>query len=746
MFVVGKVCCGPGDALHNQKDTVNYTPRLERAPAGARFMQARRPFQPSLSCRTMPGSTPLPSPPAPSSPRLDPSKTTVAEALLELQDQYVQDQQVKIKIGSWNVAAVNGAEKELKNWFVREDELTKYLESLKLSNESEPKESSTTGSNTESKPGQPSEPKTAPGSEEIGVYVLGLQEVVDISSPALLLNPYVDPLPAQRWRSSLEEALPLGYQPVAEIQLVGMLIFIYASPKIASIISNVSTTSVPTGGMGWTGNKGAVLTRIVLGGATRLLIVNAHLTAGNEKGNLERRNWDFSQICTRTKFTAVDDGVHNIEGATEVIGDEDIAFWFGDLNYRLDGIPGADVRRLLMIHTGEQYKDLPKDEEALAYGDSFLDDSSNSNTSEPPESAITLVDTEASAPKDSEEKPDTKEHAEKLDPKKDQASAGQTSDPAAVQATISSLLPHDQLHAQIKQGKAFHDGWQEDPVTFLPTYKYDIGTIGAFDSSEKMRSPSWCDRILYRTKETKEAAERLLEEAKARSSESDDLPSDVLFDYDPNLDGDEADSIAEDAKATEIKVYNYVSHQNITSSDHKPLEATFTVTFKAEDPAKKDLMYWELARQLDNAENDNQPRVTIVSNPIGLTGNRTLDFGVVGPEHPPVRTDITVANTGTAPAVVHLLYGGEKEAPDWLKTVFNDEGRKLEVGDVATIALAIGVPFKNYKPDMEGAINEELEHILVIRVDEGADYFVELKGTWNISLEEAIKGQRIGDE
>ena len=38
-------------------------------------------------------------------------------------------------------------------------------------------------------------------------------------------------------------------------------------------------------------------------------------------------------------------------------------------------------------------------------------------------------------------------------------------------------------------GVAFH-GYQEGPLLFRPTYKYDVGTDN-YDSSEKMRIPAW---------------------------------------------------------------------------------------------------------------------------------------------------------------------------------------------------------------------------------------------------------------
>lgn len=40
-------------------------------------------------------------------------------------------------------------------------------------------------------------------------------------------------------------------------------------------------------------------------------------------------------------------------------------------------------------------------------------------------------------------------------------------------------------------------GFEEGPITFKPTYKYDPGTQ-MFDTSQKQRTPSYTDRILYK--------------------------------------------------------------------------------------------------------------------------------------------------------------------------------------------------------------------------------------------------------
>ena len=38
--------------------------------------------------------------------------------------------------------------------------------------------------------------------------------------------------------------------------------------------------------------------------------------------------------------------------------------------------------------------------------------------------------------------------------------------------------------------------FDEPPITFAPTYKYNRGST-EYDSSEKKRIPAWCDRVLY---------------------------------------------------------------------------------------------------------------------------------------------------------------------------------------------------------------------------------------------------------
>jgi len=70
---------------------------------------------------------------------------------------------------------------------------------------------------------------------------------------------------------------------------------------------------------------------------------------------------------------------------------------------------------------------------------------------------------------------------------------------SAVKArNFNKLLDRDQLLVSKRRNPWFKlRSFQELPITFAPTYKYDVNTDN-YDTSEKKRAPAWCDRILYR--------------------------------------------------------------------------------------------------------------------------------------------------------------------------------------------------------------------------------------------------------
>lgn len=67
------------------------------------------------------------------------------------------------------------------------------------------------------------------------------------------------------------------------------------------------------------------------------------------------------------------------------------------------------------------------------------------------------------------------------------------------QNTFKSLLVHDQLSKEMKTNIRLRS-FMEGPITFPPTYKYDLHST-EYDTSEKRRIPAWCDRVLWRARD-----------------------------------------------------------------------------------------------------------------------------------------------------------------------------------------------------------------------------------------------------
>jgi inositol polyphosphate 5-phosphatase INPP5B/F len=696
--------------------------------------------------------------------------------------EYIRKKTIKVKVGTWNVAALSGTELDIGAWFVHGKGVKGLDENLSGLSTKELAGTGPVEENIEAVLDQElrvtKKESTVPkndvlavaAGEDIGLYVLGLQEIVDINSASEALRPFSDPSPGKKWKAALAEALPRGYQLVAEQQMFGLFLLIYASPEVAASVSSVSSTSVGTGLMGYMRNKGAVCTRLVLGETTRFVFINCHLAAGSDKAALDRRNWDVGQILSRIRFDPIVDSAEVVEQYGDAIGDEDFAFWFGDLNYRLDDIPPEDVRRLLLLHTRNEYdlnnKSKRKIDSELGY---ISADQSSSSID---------VDKASQRSNQSNHSSDDEVDGLPLDP---------ASDPASLHTTLRSLLAHDQLHGQQKRHKVFHEGWREGDIDFLPTYKYDVGSVGMFDSGDKKRGPSWCDRILYRTQQDRIEAERKgKEEDEARKKDAEmkqrglDMPDDdVLFESDPGTPGfpgtpgyapgdyydEEEDGAAESelepgrAVSDElISIDHYGSHQRVLSSDHKPLDAVFSVTYEAVVPELKAKVHQEVARELDKQENEGRPGVTVVVDnqpesfrdkadaSADLSENNGISFGQVR-YGVPKSAGLTVANTGGVLAtflfVDRPIGDGHKTGitPPWLH--LEVEGKSdnansnanalqeytLSPGETKYVHVSVEVPdFKLVRK-----LNEEiflLNDVLVLRVKDGRDHFIPISGSW----------------
>ncbi|CUS10085.1 unnamed protein product [Tuber aestivum] len=648
----------------------------------------------------------LPSPSA--YPHQQDIHTYLSAQILSRRNEYLRQKKIRIKVASWNVAACDGAERDLEEWFL---DHRKDFES----------EGDGDGNG-------------------VGIYVLALQEVVDVTVSENFMK-YMDPRISLKWEAHAQAALPAGYICRASKQLIGLLLMVFVSPDLSPLVTSVSAAVVGTGvgvrATGFMGNKGGVGVRLVIGETLRLVLVDCHLAAFTD--NTERRNWDAGEISERMSFDPVEHsfvGFDKGEGGdpgndsgntVEGIGDADILLWCGDLNYRIE-LQNEDIRSLLSSYMP---KDLPP------------------THADGPSTSASPMD---QVPREFEEPP--------LPPPPSEIH------PEAVptlEGTIGSLLSHDQLYKQQKEAKAFV-GFREGKIKFLPSYKYDIGTVGRWDSSVKARAPSWCDRILWKVKgaEAQEARR-----GRARSRGMSILKDEVLFETEDSDEEDivvsRADSVVPhvssvpEAKAPTsvfrfpsgeigLRQLYYTSCQNVTSSDHKPVVSMFEIWFPSVVPEMKAKVHAEVTREVDKMENERRPVVTIV---VDQVDGEEYEEGVVGfgevRYNQIKRRSVTLANTGTAGAKIKFVgrpspdgeEGKEVIAKGWLNVQFyggeaeikGEGGMELQPGEVCNVVLTVSV----HKPEHVRSLNEGKETIadvLVLRIVEGRDVFVPIEGEW----------------
>ncbi|KAF8860353.1 putative PI phosphatase group protein-like protein [Acephala macrosclerotiorum] len=137
---------------------------------------------------------------------------------------------------------------------------------------------------------------------------------------------------------------------------------------------------------------------------------------------------------------------------------------------------------------------------------------------------------------------------------------------------LSKLLERDQLLASKRKNPWFKlRSFVEMPITFAPTYKYDVGTDN-YDTSEKKRSPAWCDRVMYRGRDK-----------------------------------------------DRVKQLDYQRHE-VRVSDHRPVTGTFEMVIKTVSP-KRRAMKWDECqkRMLERKERlANEASLNYLTNILGF--------------------------------------------------------------------------------------------------------------------------------
>ncbi|KAF3348397.1 Putative aconitate hydratase 2 [Verticillium dahliae VDG2] len=140
---------------------------------------------------------------------------------------------------------------------------------------------------------------------------------------------------------------------------------------------------------------------------------------------------------------------------------------------------------------------------------------------------------------------------------------------AVKQNNLAKLLERDQLLVARRRNPGFRlRAFEELPIKFAPTYKYDVGTDD-YDTSEKRRSPAWCDRLLYRGR-------------------------------------------------GRIKQLDYVRHE-VRVSDHRPVTGRFRFTVKRIDPRDRAVAWMDCQVRFEDlrAREENNEKMAYLMHVIG---------------------------------------------------------------------------------------------------------------------------------
>eukprot|EP01133_Synstelium_polycarpum_P017956 gene17956-21428_t len=157
------------------------------------------------------------------------------------------------------------------------------------------------------------------------LYVLGIQEVVELTAQQIIATDSQIKHWEERIRSSLQTIHPsVRYVQLQSNQLVGLLMCIYVREDNVHLFRDVQSQVIKVGLQGLAGNKGGIGVRLLFCD-TSFTFVTAHFAAGH--GNVDDRISDYHDINNQARFGRANQ--HSID-------DSDYSMWFGDFNFRID--------------------------------------------------------------------------------------------------------------------------------------------------------------------------------------------------------------------------------------------------------------------------------------------------------------------------------------------------------------------------------------------------------------------------
>lgn len=392
-------------------------------------------------------------------------------------------------------------------------------------------------------------------SSDKSLIVVGLQEV-EMGSTSVALAAAKETLAsraqekgnanAQFWLSAILSALgSKSWYSVSLRQLSGMLILVFARKDLEPELGGVCTSSVACGILGVGGNKGAVGVQLTLF-RHRFAFICSHFAA--HQNSVDIRNANYHTIVRYLSFKqhpSIFDDASDTESVTDTTAEVENSENEASLLAAASNTIASAAGSLL------SYRPLRDSSELGAIGDA-----PKAENEPMPKTNTALSDLENESLKSADTVFWLGDFNYRIDGNYDQVKE------LIVSGHYDPLLKCDQLGREHAQGRVFK-GFREPKITFAPTYKFDkgISSAYAYDSSEKKRVPSWCDRIMYRGSTPFLSAQPSASEIEAMAS-----PSQNKVDVIPQ---------------------EYGTWMDVIESDHKPVYGSFNVSLTRVDAEKK---------------------------------------------------------------------------------------------------------------------------------------------------------------
>lgn len=448
------------------------------------------------------------------------------------------------------------------------------------------------------------------------LFVIGFQEVQPLSGISVMST---DDTRTAVWQEAVEKCIAKygeDYGTICAKQMVGILLIILVKKRHCPFVQNVAVCDAGTGFMRTGGNKGAVGCRFRVYDRT-LCCVTSHLAAHGH--NLERRNQDFNDVVRKSLFRFDNPEISPFRYRYPDLEEKETDILVNDKNYQIH----AESTFSSSIDSSTTFGILEHDV-VLWTGDlNYRIDGLH------PEGVVDLIE------------------------KQDWA----------------TLTKHDQLVNAMKCKEAFQ-GFEEMPLSFAPTYKYELFQ-NAYDRDGEdntlKRTPAWTDRILWLDRintdlalpkkqdinQSEEAdVNEELNQFLPRASEPKQSDSKVIT----NENRPQCSTRTSLNVASVFKAENYRRH-DLFSSDHRPVSARFTLEVSDLIVDKRNEVVNRVHSSLRKKCNLLRPRFSLSAT--------VIDLGLVEFLKPAVcAVPLVVCNLGYIPFSLRV---GIENTPSWLQ-------------------------------------------------------------------------------